>query len=105
MYHIVKTCECLDYDGVTEAKTGMMQGTLLGPNLLAGAFDFWEKKGTYEGVAESLKDKYGGEFFKVAPHRALDAVAVGLEPKAQNMGGDLKGIDGMGYDETSYTIM
>ena len=103
--HIVETCECMDCGGMTEAKTGMVQGTSLGPNLLTEVSDSWEKKSTYEGVSESLNDKYGVRFCKATIQRALDAVAVGLEPEAQNMRDGLKDADGMGYDETSYPIM
>ena len=90
---------------MTEAKTGMVRGTSLGPNLLTEVSDSWEKKGTYEGVAESIGDKYGERFSKATIQHALDAVAVGLEPEAQNMRDSLEGADFLGYDETSYPIM
>ena len=41
---------------MTEAKTGMVRGTSLGPNLPTGASNSWER-GTYEGIADSLNDK------------------------------------------------
>ena len=72
---------------------------------MAEVSDSWEKKGTYEGVAESLEDKYGERFSKATIQHALDAVAVGLEPEAQTMRDGLKDADGIWYDETSYPIM
>ena len=103
--HITETCECLDCGGMTEAKTGMVRGTSLGPNLLTEVADSWEKKGTYGGVADSLENKYGEKFSAATIQHALDAAAVGLEPEAQNLRDSLKDVDYMGYDETSYHIM
>ncbi|MCE2509176.1 MAG: transposase [Nitrosopumilaceae archaeon] len=89
---------------MTEAKTGMVWGTSLGPNPPTGASNSWEK-GTYEGIADSLNDKCVERFSKTAVQHALDAVTVGLEPEAQTMRDSLKDTDYMGYDETSYPIM
>ena len=38
--HITETCECLDCGKTTEAKSGMVRGTSLGPNLLAEVAPF-----------------------------------------------------------------
>ena len=95
-YHIIETCKCLDCGKTTGAKSGMVRGTSLGPNLLA---EYWEKKGTYEGVADSLENRYK---IKTTIQRALDVVAAGLEPEARNMRDSLKDTDYMGYDETPY---
>ena len=103
--HIVETCECLDCGQTTKAKTGMIKGTSLGPNLLAEVADFWEKKGTYQGVADSLEQKYGERFSDATIQHALDAIAIGLEPEARDVWDGLKDADFLGYDETTYPIM
>ena len=66
--------------------------------------DCW-KKGTYEGVADSLENKYGIKFSKTTIQRALDAMAAGLEPEARNMRDILKDADYIGYDEAPYPVM
>ena len=72
--HITKMCECLDCGKTTGAKADLVHGTSLGPNLPAEVADCWEN-GTYEGVADSLENKYGVKFSKTTIPRALDAVA------------------------------
>lgn len=56
-------------------------------------------------MAESIEDKYGERFSKATIQHALDAVAVGLEPEAQNMRDNLESADFLGYGETSYLVM
>lgn len=73
--------------------------------MLAEVANSWEEKGAYEGMTDSLKDKYGERFSDAAIQHAMYAAAAGLEPEAQRMRDSMKDADYMGYGETSYLIM
>ena len=63
-----------------------------GPTCWAWVADCWETKSAYEGVSDSLENKYGVKFFKMTIQRALDAMAAGLEPEVRNMRDSLKDV-------------
>ena len=66
--------------------------------------DCWEK-GAYEGVSDSLENRYGVKFSKTTIQRALDAVVAGLEPESRNMRDTLKNADHRGMTRPHTPIM
>ena len=96
--HIIETCECLDCGETTEAKSGMVRGTSLGPNLLGVG-------GRLLGDEEHIRRRVRFTGKQVRRKTTIQHWTRWSPGWSQNMKDSLKDTDYIGYDETSYHVM